>query len=114
MPGGHERPRTPYQRPAHLTGAAVSLAVVFMAVSGAGMGSTGVQSTAASSSAPAGTSFTATLAGSPSVPLEELRNLIVLISGQFNAHLGSNPLAVTSSGSPLPGPLSFSPLLGDS
>ena len=54
---------------------------------------------------------TVTLAGSPSVPLEELRDLMVLISGQLSAHLGSNPLAATSSGSPSLGPLSLSPLL---
>ena len=38
---------------------------------------------------------------------------MVLISGQLRAHLGSNPLAATSSGSPLLGPPSLSPLLGD-
>ena len=60
-----------------------------------------------------GPSSTVTLAGSPSVPLEQLHDLMVLISGQLSAHLGSNPLAATSSGSPLPDPLSLSPLLGD-
>ena len=115
MPGRRGRPRTPYQRPARPTGAAASSGVVSAAVSnsGTGTGSTGIRSTAASSSALAGPSSTATLAGSPSVPLEELRDLMVLISGQLSAHLGSKPLTATSSGSPLPGPPSLSPLLGD-
>ena len=115
MSGRRRRPRTPYQRPAHPTGAAASLAVVSMAVSnsGAGTGSTGIQSTAASLSVLMGPSSTATLAGSPSVPLEELRDLMVLTSGQLSAHLVSNPLAATLSGSPLPGPPALSPLLGD-
>ena len=60
-----------------------------------------------------GPSSTATLAGTPFVPLEELCDLMVLISGQLSAHLGSNPLAATLSGSPLLGPPSLSPLLGD-
>ena len=67
----------------------------------------------ASLSALAGPSSTATLVGSPSVPLEELRDLMFLISGQLSAHLGLNPFAATLSGSPLPGPPSLSPLLGD-
>ena len=103
MPGRRGRPRTPYQRPARLTGGVTSLAVVSVAVlnsgAGTGPGSTGVRSTAASSSALVGPLSTATLAVSPSVPLEELRDLMVLISGQLSAHLGSNPLAATSSGS---------------
>ena len=65
------------------------LAVVSAAVSnsGAGTGSTGVRSTVASLSAFAGPLSTATLAGSPSVPLEELRDLFrdssVLIWARF-------------------------------
>ena len=53
MPGRRGRPRTPYQHPAHPTGAAAFSAVVSTAVSNsaAGMGSIGVQSTAASLSA---------------------------------------------------------------
>ena len=114
MPGRRGRPRTPYQRPARLTGGVTSLAVVSEAVSNSGAGtrpgSTGFRTTAASSSALAGPSSTATLAVSPSVPLEELHDLMVLILGQLSAQ---NPLAATSSGSPLPGRTSLSPLLGD-
>ena len=81
MPGRRGRPRTPYQQPAHLTGASASLTVVSTAVSnsGAGTRSTGIQSTVASLSALVGPLSTATLAGSPSVPLEELLDLIVLM-----------------------------------
>ena len=47
-----------------------------------------VQNTAALSSAYVGPLSAATLASSPSVPLEELCDLMVLIVGQLSAHLG--------------------------
>ena len=56
-----------------------------------GMRSAGVPSTAASLSALAGLHLQR-LASSPSVPLEELHDLMVLISGQLSAHQSSNPL----------------------
>ena len=98
MPGKHGTPRTPYQHPAHPTGAAASSAVVSVAVSiqGAVTGSTGVRSLVASSSALTGPSSTVTLVGSPCSTGAAARPHGSYF-GQLSTHLGSNPLAATSS-----------------
>ena len=88
MPGRRGRPRTPYQRPSCPTGAAASSAVVSAAVS---------KSRDDECRCPKHRCFIICTCGpssasSPSVPLEELHDLMVLISGQLSAHQSSNPL----------------------
>ena len=92
MPGRRGRPRTPYQRPACLTGAAASSAVVSVAVSKSRDEEYRRPKHRGFIICTCGPSSTATLASSPFVPLEELHDLMVLISGQLSAHLSSNPL----------------------